>query len=120
MEGKTTPYSGIDRVNTRGNYEPGNILPCCQFCNFAKAAHPLEFFIEQLNRYGSSVTVESVLAECYLVGELLEALPAFTGVPQYEPYRRDDGQRRPSRSRDQAEPDRPMQLQKDDEKRKAK
>ena len=73
MEGKNTPYSGIDRVNTWGNYEPGNILPCCQFCNFAKAAHPLEFFIEQLNRYGSSVTAESVLAECYLLGKLLEA-----------------------------------------------
>ena len=45
---------------------------------------------------------------------------AFTGVPQYEPYSRgDDGQRGPSSRSAEAGSDRPMQLQKDDKKRKA-
>jgi hypothetical protein len=37
-------YNGIDRVDSGRGYEISNIVPCCKWCNIAKADKPLEEF----------------------------------------------------------------------------
>jgi hypothetical protein len=41
---------GLDRVDNTGNYEMGNIVPCCVLCNRMKANRPLEVFIGQCKK----------------------------------------------------------------------
>ncbi len=38
-------YNGIDRVNNEMGYEPLNVVPCCQECNFAKCKMSKDEFI---------------------------------------------------------------------------
>ena len=40
-------YNGIDRLNSNGAYEIGNVVPCCGFCNRAKR----EFSVAELERW---------------------------------------------------------------------
>lgn len=54
-------YSGIDRVDPSKGYIPGNVVPCCKFCNYAKMNRTLKEFLEQIARYGSTVTEQSVI-----------------------------------------------------------
>ena len=39
-------YSGIDRVDSNGAYEPNNIVPCCEDCNKAKLTKTIPEFLE--------------------------------------------------------------------------
>lgn len=39
-------YSGVDRVNNSEGYTPGNVLPCCTWCNKAKNDGSLELFVQ--------------------------------------------------------------------------
>jgi hypothetical protein len=43
-------YNGIDQVVPCGGYEPGNVLPCCCFCNRAKSSGKLENFLAWIER----------------------------------------------------------------------
>jgi hypothetical protein len=61
-------YSGIDRVNSEGHYRAGNVIPCCAFCNRAKRKLPLEMFLEQLRRYGSTLQVQDVESMARIIG----------------------------------------------------
>lgn len=38
------PFNGVDRLNP-GNYEPGNVAPCCFRCNKIKSDMPLAEFV---------------------------------------------------------------------------
>ena len=42
--------TGIDRVDSNKPYIEGNMLPCCDVCNFMKQASSFEDFIDQINR----------------------------------------------------------------------
>jgi hypothetical protein len=66
-------YNGIDRVDNDAGYVFNNVLPCCYFCNRAKRNHSLEFFIEQLQRYGSTLTVEDARKMCVVIEQKLIA-----------------------------------------------
>lgn len=49
--GKRPEYmGGIDRKDTNGDYTPGNCLPCCKTCNFAKHTNSYEYFESWLQR----------------------------------------------------------------------
>lgn len=39
-DGRRGCYNGIDRVNNDVGYEPGNVVPCCSPCNYAKRTMP--------------------------------------------------------------------------------
>jgi len=43
-------YSGIDRINSKGNYTIKNSVPCCEQCNKAKMALSKEDFIAWIKR----------------------------------------------------------------------
>jgi hypothetical protein len=43
-------YSGIDRVNSKGNYTIENSVPCCEQCNRAKMALSKDDFINWVKR----------------------------------------------------------------------
>lgn len=43
-------YNGIDRVDNSIDYIFENCVPCCKFCNKAKATYSLEEFMDWLNR----------------------------------------------------------------------
>lgn len=38
-------YHGLDRVDNLVGYEPGNVVPCCQWCNRAKSDLPVGDFL---------------------------------------------------------------------------
>lgn len=46
----TFTYSGIDRVDTAGAYEDGNVVPCCFACNSAKSTMSREHFLAWVER----------------------------------------------------------------------
>lgn len=43
-------YSGLDRLDSNKGYEPGNVVPCCEFCNWAKNTSTVDEFIERINK----------------------------------------------------------------------
>lgn len=43
-------YNGIDRVDSRGNYAIGNVVPCCDFCNKAKGNKTKQEFLSWVKR----------------------------------------------------------------------
>jgi len=45
-------YNGIDRVNNRRGYVPGNVVSCCKLCNLAKGRLSYADFIEWILRLG--------------------------------------------------------------------
>lgn len=67
-------YSGIDRVDSCGDYVAGNILPCCFFCNRAKDDWPLSEFLERLTRFGSTLQVAPLIAFAENLAARLEKL----------------------------------------------
>ena len=38
-------FNGIDRKDSSGGYEPGNVLPCCEICNKAKRGMDYDRFL---------------------------------------------------------------------------
>jgi len=42
--------SGIDRIDSSGDYVRGNVLPCCWPCNRMKSALPLGMFLDLVAR----------------------------------------------------------------------
>lgn len=42
------PSFGIDRLDSFGVYEAGNVEPCCTECNQSKSHHPLPHFLEHV------------------------------------------------------------------------
>jgi len=67
-------YSGIDRVDSSGDYVAGNILPCCFFCNRAKDDWPLVEFLERLKRFGSTLEITPILLLAETVAAHLEKI----------------------------------------------
>jgi hypothetical protein len=55
-------YSGLDRVNPLVGYVPGNVVPCCKFCNFAKSDSTLTEFLARLARFGSQLQEAEILS----------------------------------------------------------
>lgn len=43
-------YNGVDRLDNAVGYLPGNCVPCCKFCNLAKAGGSYEEFVAYLDR----------------------------------------------------------------------
>ena len=43
-------YNGVDRIDSALGYVPENCVPCCKFCNLAKAGGSYEDFVAYLNR----------------------------------------------------------------------
>ena len=43
-------YNGIDRVNSKKDYTPDNVAPCCDFCNKAKGNKTKEEFLSWVKR----------------------------------------------------------------------
>lgn len=39
-------YNGLDRIDNKEGYVIGNVLACCQACNFLKRDKPLNEFLE--------------------------------------------------------------------------
>lgn len=37
LEGKSETRTGLDRINSDGCYEIGNVIPCCKRCNYIKS-----------------------------------------------------------------------------------
>lgn len=50
------PLNGLDRVDSNKGYEPGNIVPCCRWCNRAKFTRAPEEFIEHARRIANRHT----------------------------------------------------------------
>jgi len=48
--GEKYKYSGLDRVDSSRDYEPGNIVPCCKSCNVAKSEMSTSDFITWISR----------------------------------------------------------------------
>jgi hypothetical protein len=46
----TYTYNGIDRINSDGNYEISNVLPCCGICNRAKHRMSYDDFMQWIER----------------------------------------------------------------------
>lgn len=44
--------NGIDRKDSNGHYEQGNMLPCCIKCNTAKGARPYDDFVQKMKSKG--------------------------------------------------------------------
>lgn len=47
---KSFTYSGIDRANNNLGYIPGNVIPCCETCNYAKRAMSQDEFFNWIER----------------------------------------------------------------------
>jgi hypothetical protein len=43
-------YSGVDRLDSTGNYTNQNCVPCCNNCNKAKMAMPVKDFLSWIKR----------------------------------------------------------------------
>jgi hypothetical protein len=66
-------YNGIDQVVPRIGYHPGNVLPCCFFCNRAKGKVPLEEFLPWINLlHKRQLTKEMVMDAAKALGEKLK------------------------------------------------
>ena len=52
-------YNGIDRVNNNSGHIPGNVVPCCIFCNKAKLDRSIDdFYLWADNLYGNIIKNE--------------------------------------------------------------
>lgn len=63
-------YNGIDRLDSNVGYQPGNVLPCCKYCNRMKSDLTFEEFTERIHRiaerwpHGSVIVpAEPIIAE---------------------------------------------------------
>jgi hypothetical protein len=43
-------YNGIDRIDSKLNYESKNVIPCCPMCNYMKNTVGQEDFINQIKK----------------------------------------------------------------------
>lgn len=43
-------FNGIDRIDNLIGYESNNIVPCCKYCNIAKAQMTKEYFYEHITK----------------------------------------------------------------------
>jgi hypothetical protein len=65
-------YNGIDQVVACGGYDLGNVLPCCCFCNRAKANLILDEFVSWINRlFGRRLTTRAVKRTARALGKRL-------------------------------------------------
>lgn len=65
-------YNGIDQVNPGDGYRLGNVLPCCHFCNRAKANLILKDFVPWVNRIlNRRLTISSVTRAAFSLGKRL-------------------------------------------------
>ena len=68
--GRDLRYNGIDRVDSRKGYFLGNLVPCCDMCNYSKNDYTLEEFIRYLSVLGSALTVDVIKLASRLESEL--------------------------------------------------
>lgn len=43
-------YNGIDRIDNNVGYEPGNCVPCCEWCNRMKLDHSMPNFLFHISQ----------------------------------------------------------------------
>lgn len=43
-------YIGVDRIDNRRGYEPGNVVSCCKICNAFKSSRTTQEFLNHVNR----------------------------------------------------------------------
>jgi hypothetical protein len=68
-------YNGIDQVLARAGYHPGNVLPCCCFCNRAKSNLNPDEFVRWINRvFGRHLNVNSLKEAGEALGKELKAI----------------------------------------------
>jgi transposase len=67
-------YSGIDRVDSKKGYIPGNVLPCCRFCNRAKSNASLKEFLDWLAKFGSVQNVSDISKKPANIGSKLQLI----------------------------------------------
>jgi len=51
-------YNGLDRKNSKGNYDLENIVPCCRTCNFAKRDLSYEEFISHIAKISKNLNLK--------------------------------------------------------------
>lgn len=51
-------YSGIDRIDSNGNYTKENSVPCCRICNYAKSNMDVNDFKEWAIKIGQKAMAE--------------------------------------------------------------
>ena len=52
---KEKTYTGIDRINSNKNYEIGNVVSCCKFCNFMKNKFLLNEFCSKVEKIAERI-----------------------------------------------------------------
>ncbi len=52
--------NGIDRVNSKIGYVPGNCVPCCKICNFMKTDKTMEMFINKVLEISDNIRSKNV------------------------------------------------------------
>lgn len=52
-------YNGIDRVDNSRGYVPGNVVPACGFCNFAKRGNSIQEFYAWIDRLSAHRKVQA-------------------------------------------------------------
>jgi hypothetical protein len=68
-------YNGIDQVVPCVGYRPGNVLPCCFFCNRAKGNVSLKEFLPWVNLlHKKELSIETVMDAAKALGEKLKTL----------------------------------------------
>lgn len=48
-------YSGLDRIDSNGEYTPDNVVPCCKVCNCAKNVLSVSEFAAWVRRIYSHI-----------------------------------------------------------------
>ena len=79
-------YQGIDRLNSTIGYNVTNVVPCCEICNKAKRAMPLQDFINWIKRL--------VIYQTTKDDKTINNIPVYSGVSKtpdsngyYRPYK---------------------------------
>ena len=68
-------YNGVDRVECRDGYVPGNVVSCCSICNTMKMSLPLDVFREHVKL----VYEHFIKPQNSLVNEWLQAIDDSNG-----------------------------------------
>jgi hypothetical protein len=53
------PYNGIDRKDIHKGYIPGNVVPCCRICNWAKQQLSYEEFLNHIRKMAVHLSILS-------------------------------------------------------------
>jgi len=67
-------YTGIDRLDNRRGYIPGNVVPCCKYCNAAKGQRTGKEFAEYCRNIAKRLPAWACksFVECQKLAEVFE------------------------------------------------